>query len=123
MLQPCQSAKLAGGANVKEHAMSHKLNSAIAVVGIDIGKNSFHVVGHDRRGASSPGRLNGEVFCQAGRDQGRAREGRYLFRTNLSEHDPAKLRSCVQHSCGGCNKCSANEMQAPNELQCLQSSF
>jgi transposase len=35
----------------EEHAMSHKLNSAIAVIGIDIGKNSFHVVGHDKRGA------------------------------------------------------------------------
>lgn len=31
--------------------MSQKLNTAIAVVGIDIGKNSFHVVGHDKRGA------------------------------------------------------------------------
>jgi transposase len=31
--------------------MSYKLNSAIAVIGIDIGKNSFHVVGHDKRGA------------------------------------------------------------------------
>src|SRR5262249_1075067 len=31
--------------------MSQKSTSAIAVVGIDIGKNSFHVVGHDRRGA------------------------------------------------------------------------
>src|SRR5262245_48074656 len=31
--------------------MSQSLNSAIAVVGIDIGKNSFHIVGHDRRGA------------------------------------------------------------------------
>jgi transposase len=31
--------------------MSQKSNSAIAVVGIDIGKNSFHVAGHDRRGA------------------------------------------------------------------------
>ena len=30
--------------------MSH-LNSGIAVIGIDIGKSSFHVVGHDRRGA------------------------------------------------------------------------
>jgi transposase len=27
-----------------------KLNSAIAVIGI-IGKNSFHLVGHDKRGA------------------------------------------------------------------------
>src|SRR5262245_32389374 len=33
------------------HAMSPKLNSEIAVIGIDIGKNSFHIVGLDRRGA------------------------------------------------------------------------
>jgi transposase len=31
--------------------MSEKLNSTIAVIGIDIGKNSFHLVGHDQRGA------------------------------------------------------------------------
>jgi transposase len=31
--------------------MSQKLNAAIAVIGIDIGKNSFHMVGHDHRGA------------------------------------------------------------------------
>ena len=31
--------------------MSQKPNTAIAVVGIDIGKNSFHIVGHDQRGA------------------------------------------------------------------------
>jgi transposase len=31
--------------------MSQKPNAAIAVAGIDIGKNSFHVVGHDKRGA------------------------------------------------------------------------
>ena len=49
MLQPRQQAKLAGGSKVKEHAMSHKLNSAIAVIGIDIGKNSFHAVGQDKR--------------------------------------------------------------------------
>ena len=30
--------------------MSHQLNSAIAVIGIDIGKNSFHAVGQDKRG-------------------------------------------------------------------------
>jgi hypothetical protein len=36
--------------------MSDKLNSAIAVIGIDIGKNSFHVVGHDKRGQSCCGR-------------------------------------------------------------------
>jgi hypothetical protein len=27
----------------KEHAISQKLNAAIAVIGIDIGKNSFHM--------------------------------------------------------------------------------
>ena len=31
--------------------MSEKINTGIAVIGIDIGKNSFHVVGHDKRGA------------------------------------------------------------------------
>jgi hypothetical protein len=31
--------------------MSPKLNFGIAVIGIDIGKNSFHVVGLDRRGS------------------------------------------------------------------------
>ena len=31
--------------------MSQKLSSEIAVIGIDIGKNSFHLVGQDRRGA------------------------------------------------------------------------
>jgi hypothetical protein len=28
-----------------------RINTTIAVIGIDIGKNSFHVVGLDRRGA------------------------------------------------------------------------
>jgi hypothetical protein len=40
-----------GGTKDKEHAMSQILNAAIAVVGIDIGKNSFHIVGHDECGA------------------------------------------------------------------------
>ena len=31
--------------------MSQTFNAAVSVVGIDIGKNSFHVVGHDERGA------------------------------------------------------------------------
>jgi transposase len=31
--------------------MSEKLNTAVAVMGIDIGKNSFHVIGLDARGA------------------------------------------------------------------------
>jgi transposase len=48
VLLPCQQVKLARGAEHKEHAMSQTPNSAIA----DIGKNSFHVVGHDARGAT-----------------------------------------------------------------------
>jgi hypothetical protein len=39
------------GRQDEEHAMSQTLNAAIAVVGIDIGKSSFHIVGHDERGA------------------------------------------------------------------------
>jgi hypothetical protein len=51
VLLPRQRTKLARGAKDKEHAMSQTLKIAIAVVGIDIGKNSFHVVGLDTRGA------------------------------------------------------------------------
>jgi hypothetical protein len=40
-----------GGAKDREHAMSQTAQAAIAVIGIDIGKNSFHIVGHDERGA------------------------------------------------------------------------
>jgi transposase len=36
---------------MKEHAMSENVISEIAVVGIDIGKTSFQVIGMDRRGA------------------------------------------------------------------------
>jgi transposase len=50
VFQPRLRRKLAWGTEDKEHAMSH-LNSGIAVIGIDIGKNSFHLVGQDRRGA------------------------------------------------------------------------
>jgi transposase len=42
---------LGGGAKDKEHAMSQTPNAVTTVVGIDIGKNSFHIVGHDERGA------------------------------------------------------------------------
>jgi hypothetical protein len=31
--------------------MSQRPNFAIAVIAIDIGKSSFHLVGHDKRGA------------------------------------------------------------------------
>jgi transposase len=53
VLLPYRRLTLARGANDKEHAMSQSLNSAVAVIGIDIdiGKNSFHIVGLDSRGA------------------------------------------------------------------------
>ena len=51
MLPPCQQRMLAGGTEDKEHAMSEKLDTSPAVIGIDIGKNSFHIVGQDQRGA------------------------------------------------------------------------
>jgi hypothetical protein len=42
---------LAGGTEDKEHAMSQKLDTSPAGIGIDIGKNSFHIVGQNQRGA------------------------------------------------------------------------
>ena len=55
MVRPCScpANKLSwqGAPKDKERAISQTSNTAIAVIGIDIGKNSFHVVGHDARGA------------------------------------------------------------------------
>ena len=51
MLPPHQQERLVRGTKAKEHAMAEALANAIAFVGIDIGKNSFHVVGLDRSGA------------------------------------------------------------------------
>src|SRR6266403_4209086 len=55
MVRPCScplsASKLVGGTQRKEHAMTEEHNSVTAVIGIDIGKNSFHVVGLDGRGA------------------------------------------------------------------------
>jgi transposase len=51
VLLPRQQGKLARGAKEKEQAMSQTRNTTIAVVGVDIGKNAFHVVGQDERGA------------------------------------------------------------------------
>ena len=42
MFLPRQRLKLARGAHDKEHAMSQTAQTAISVIGIDIGKNSFH---------------------------------------------------------------------------------
>jgi hypothetical protein len=52
--------------------MSEKLNTATAVIGIDIGKNSFHIVGQDQRGAivlrqkwfTRPGWKHGSPTCR-----------------------------------------------------------
>jgi transposase len=51
VLLPRQRSRLARGTNDKEHAMSQNLCSEVAVIGIDIGKNSFHIVALDDRGA------------------------------------------------------------------------
>jgi len=51
VLLPRQRSKLAKGAKDKEHAMPQNPSSSMAVIGIDIGKNSFHIVGLDARGA------------------------------------------------------------------------
>src|SRR6202165_1847814 len=55
MVRPCSgpasTRSWQGGAQDKEHAMSQKLDISPAVVGIDIGKNSFHIVGQNQRGA------------------------------------------------------------------------
>ena len=55
MLLPRQQAKLARGTKDKERAMSQTSNTAIAVIGIDIGKNSLM---QDRR------RQFDEIFLQ-----------------------------------------------------------
>jgi transposase len=57
VLLPRQRLKLARGAKDKEHAMSQNLDRAIAVIGIDIGKNSFHIV------ASGPHKMTGTAHA------------------------------------------------------------
>src|SRR5258706_111271 len=55
MVRPCSrpasSECWQGAPKTKEHAMSQKLDTSPAVIGIDIGKNSFHIVGQNQRGA------------------------------------------------------------------------
>src|SRR5215831_6048040 len=54
MVRPCSrpASDWAGrDAKDKEHAMAKTFETTVAVIGIDIGKNSFHIVGLDRRGA------------------------------------------------------------------------
>src|SRR5215813_217021 len=54
MVRPCSGpaskGSWQGAPKTRSTPCSHKLNSEIAVIGIDIGKNSFHVVGCDDRG-------------------------------------------------------------------------
>src|SRR3979411_2395445 len=55
MVRPCScpasKRSWARGTKDKGHAMRETSHTAIAVIGIDIGKNSFHIVGLDQRGA------------------------------------------------------------------------
>jgi transposase len=52
MVRPCSCpAGDSQGRQDKEHAMPARARTAIAIVGIAIGKNSFHIVGLDDRGA------------------------------------------------------------------------
>lgn len=50
MLPPHPAAKLAGGYQQQEHPMSRKTTNleAVATIGIDIGKNTFHLIGLDK---------------------------------------------------------------------------
>src|SRR5215813_2800734 len=54
MVRPCScriSDRLTEALNERSTPMAEKLTSVTAVIGIDIGKNSFHIVGLDHRGA------------------------------------------------------------------------
>jgi hypothetical protein len=51
VLKPLQRGMLGRGTIKGSAAMSNKSNATIATMGIDIGKNSLHIVGLDRRGA------------------------------------------------------------------------
>jgi hypothetical protein len=89
--------------------MSLQITSRVTVVGIDIGKNSFHTVGQDHRGRLSCGRSGrvarsrpGLPYCRLSRsfakdvrvllcllcDRGRSRSKRSL---NISSMDYAWL--------------------------------
>ena len=50
MLLPRQPRIWQGAPKTGSTPCPHNLNSTITVIGIDIGKNSFHVVGLDVRG-------------------------------------------------------------------------
>jgi transposase len=50
VLLPRQPARLDVGLHQLEHPMPKTASAEIAIIGIDIGKNSFHVVAHDGNG-------------------------------------------------------------------------
>jgi hypothetical protein len=53
MVRPCScpSRDAGTGWQLKEHSHVQQINATVATMGIDIGKNSFHVVGLDAHGA------------------------------------------------------------------------
>ena len=51
MLLPCQRLTLDWGRIIRSTPTPKTASAQIAVIGIDIGKNSFHVVGHNNQGA------------------------------------------------------------------------
>jgi len=51
MFRPCSCPASEQSWGPRQGARHVTLNTSIAVVGIDIGKNSFHLVGQDQRGA------------------------------------------------------------------------
>jgi len=64
--------------------MSNKSNGTVATMGIDIGKNSFHVVGLDQRGAIV-------LWQKSADDQDEARRQRRPFRTVSAKAAPHAL--------------------------------
>src|SRR5215469_7310091 len=71
VLQPRSKRSWPGGAKVKEHAMSHKLNSAVAEIGVEIGKDSFDVAGQDKRDEMHSEASSSSQPSIITRDQGR----------------------------------------------------
>jgi hypothetical protein len=59
--RPCQHEKLARGAQDKEHAMSQKLNAAIAVIGIEASAPTFM----SEKGQKAKYSRRADVVCSA----------------------------------------------------------
>src|SRR5262245_26790463 len=76
--------------------MSHGLNSTISVIGIDIGKNSFHVVGLDGRGSIVLRQKWSRGSIATFRDPCQVRLSSETHRR--SEH-PGSAESCQQWTC------------------------